>query len=170
MLEKLKKIIIGTLLTFSAITNAQALSSNGTDGAFLLNSELTLTVLDGDVFNFTTIDIGTNGILNLFGTPASSSFSMLASGDVHIAGIVNFFTNTNILSEGAIDVSGTLDMKNGSSITLMSANGLTISGNILRDGRPLLLVAAVPEPDVYSFLLLGLGLIGLRLRHKTIYG
>ncbi len=187
MLKKLSKILICTALIFSTITNAQALSSNGADGAFLLNSELTLSVLDGQVFNYTTIDIGVNGILNLFGTTAGSTFSMLASGDINIAGIVNFFTNTNIVSDGAINISGTFDIKNGSALTLISTNATNISGNLLINGNPLPasdgvlvglnpmipiqppVLVAVPESDVYSFLLLGLCLIGLTLRNKTIY-
>lgn len=187
MLNSLKKILISTVLLFSTINNVQALSSNGTDGSFLLNSELTLTVLDGQVFNYTSIDIGSNGILNLFGTTAGSTFSMLASGDINIAGIVNFFTNTNIVSDSAINVTGTLDIKNGSALTL-SSNAINISGNLLINGsqlpgpvgglvgvNPIIpiqppVLLAVPEPDTYSYLLLGLGLIGLTLRHKTTHG
>lgn len=179
-----KKILFSCVALFAVASNANALTSNGSDGAFIVNGEITLNVTDGQVFNFTTIDINSGGILNLIGSSPSSSFSMLASGDINIAGLLNIYTNTVFGAAGNINITGTLDTKNQSSVSF-STNGLiNITGNLLNDGLPIisniggdfnlpsippkidLISSPVPEPSSYALLLSGIALITLA-RRKT---
>lgn len=185
MLSHLKKNIINvTVCTLLLpIGNAYALDSNGEDGALFIQDEVTLSVIDGQIFNFTTIDIASGGILNLRNTQPNSSFSMLATGNVNIAGLLNVFTNTTIQAGGNINVSGSVDIKNQSSLSLTSSD-ITYSGSFFVDGvtvptsnsskitigstfpvkQPI--VSNVPEPSSFALLLPGLALIASRLRQK----
>lgn len=189
-----KKIVFSCLALFAVISNANALSSNGSDGAFVVNGEVTLNVTDGQVFNFTRIDINSGGILNLVSSTPSSSFSMLASGDINIAGLLNVFTNTIFETPGNINISGIMDVKNQSTVSF-SSNTFINFGNILFDGVPFLppntggvilpntggeisvnpsfppssdtiTITPVPEPSSYALLLSGIALINLA-RRKT---
>lgn len=113
-----KKILFSCVALFAVASNANALTSNGSDGAFIANGEITLNVTDGQVFNFTTIDINSGGILNLIGSSPSSSFSMLASGDINIAGLLNIYTNTIFETSGHFNISGKVNSFNQSSVTI----------------------------------------------------
>lgn len=181
MLNILRKLLITCLAFSTLMSHAHALNSNGSDGAFIVGGEVTLNVTDGQILNFTTINVNSGGVLNLFATSPNASFTMLASGDIDIAGLLNVYTNTNIESAGYIYVTGTIDLKNQSSISF-SSNAFINIGSILIEGQPMipntggdinlpsippkieLLNSPVPEPSSYALLLSGLGLICLARR------
>lgn len=123
------------LLTFSisnANANANALVSNGLDGAFEVNNEVTLHVSDGQVFNFTTINVATNGILNITGLDASQTFTMLASGDINlnIGSQINLSSNAMFEAAGSINLLGNI-YNSSSTSTISLFAGTNLNGGAL---------------------------------------
>ena len=183
MLCYLKKTIVNVIACalLLPISNAYALISNGEDGALFIQDEVTFNVIDGQTFNFTTINIASSGILNLRSIQPNSSFSMLATGNVNIAGLLNIFTNTIIQAGGDIAV-GTVDIKNATSLSLITDNRVSITGSVLMAGEPIPIntsseitigsplsviqpiVSNVPEPSSFALLVSGLALVASRKR------
>lgn len=119
------------LLTFN-ISNANALTSNGSDGAFNVNGEVTLHVSDGQVFNFTTINVATNSILKITGLDASQTFTMLASGDINlnIGSQINLSSNAMFEAAGSINLHGNI-YNSSSTSTISLFSGTTLNGGAL---------------------------------------
>lgn len=184
MLCYLKKNIVNVIACALVlpISNAYALDSNGEDGTLFIQDEVTFNIIDGQTFNFTSINIASSGILNLRSIQPNSSFSMLATGNVNIAGLLNVFTNTSIQAGGDITVSGTVDIKNATSLSLITDNSVSITGGVLMAGEPIPIntsseitigspfpvkqpiVSAVPEPSSFALLVSGLALVASRKR------
>ena len=180
MLICFRYITLVAVILANTISHANALSSDGSRGALLVNNEVRLKVMDSQVLNFTTIDINPGGVLHIFNEVQNISFSLLASGDINIAGILNIYSNTIIESAGNISITGIIDIKNQSTLTLASNSIVINSGSLYFDGlpinstngedikipsMPLLINSPVPEPSSYALLISGIALIILARRN-----
>jgi hypothetical protein len=127
--------------------NANALTSTGVDGALFVNSATTINLTDNQVFNFTTIDITQGGILSFSGLSSNQTFSVLASGNINIAGIINLTSNAIFETPNSFNLDGNIYIPNNSVLTL-NANSATINGTVI-------FTNPVPEPSSYALLLAG---------------
>jgi hypothetical protein len=90
--------------------SAFALTSNGNDGALLLNSALTLNASNNQVFNYTVVDLQAGSSLDFSGLNKGDSVFILGTGDLTLNGTINlpsytsftFETSGNILFGGSI--------------------------------------------------------------------
>lgn len=140
--------------------NASALTSTGVDGALFVDNATTINLTDNQIFNFTTIDITPTGILNFSGLSANQTFSMLASGDINIGGILNIFSSVLFETPNGFNLSGTIYIPNNANITV---NANTI---FLALGSAVVFTNPVPEPSTYALLLVG-GLFLASTKRKT---
>lgn len=140
--------------------NANALTSTGVDGALFVDSATTINLTDNQILNFTTIDITPTGILNFSGLSANQTFSMLASGDINIGGILNIFSNVLFETPNSFNFSGTIYIPNSANLTV-NANSV-----FLAPGSAVVFLNPVPEPSSYALLLAG-GLFLVQIKRKT---
>ena len=84
-------IIVSLLLASGNIhaQNSFNSGSTGADGAFNPTTTQTITVPDSGVFNFTTVNIPGNVTITFARNATNKPLTILASGDVVIAGIIN---------------------------------------------------------------------------------
>jgi hypothetical protein len=168
---------------------AQAYVSNGSDGQF---HPTVSTVLDAThtIFNFTDIIIPSGVIVSFSGLAAAQPLELLAMGDIGIAGTVNAgLNNLWIETPGTLIMSGSLNTS-GNAIVLV-ANTLDFSGTVdIQNGQTgsgagtlpggsggisscsgdCASLSPVPEPGVWTMLLLGLAglFIASRTRFRNI--
>ena len=89
------KLVISAALTALALTSRPAFAqtfnsgSTGADGAFNPTTSTTLTLPPDGVFNFTTINIPAGVTVTFTRNPANTPVSLLASGNVIIAGTID---------------------------------------------------------------------------------
>lgn len=87
-------VLLGTLCFLAAAVNVRAQNtfssgSTGADGAFSPTSNQTIVVPDSGVFNFTTVNIPSGVTVTFARNLANKPLTILASGDVIIAGSIN---------------------------------------------------------------------------------
>lgn len=183
-------------LVFALFTqNSKAALSNGSDGAFFINDAYTLNATNNQIFNFTTFDILSSGILNFSGLLPTDTVTFLTTGDINIGGILNI--NSNIIFEtlGDIYITGSVSapLRNTSfyagsgmnpTTTINAAVVLTtpfasgdfvIGGNVSNivgiNGSIIIAdgtITAVPEPKTYLQILCGLALLAV-VKRKSLY-
>jgi hypothetical protein len=86
--------LLGVLCFLAAAVNVRAQNtfssgSTGSDGAFSPTANQTIVVPDSGVFNFTTVNIPTNVTITFSRNLTNKPLTILASGDVVIAGSIN---------------------------------------------------------------------------------
>lgn len=86
--------LLGVLCFLAAAVNVRAQNtfssgSTGADGAFSPTTSQTIVVPDSGVFNFTTVNIPVNITITFSRNLANKPLTILASGDVVIAGSIN---------------------------------------------------------------------------------
>lgn len=86
--------LLGVLCFLAAAVNVRAQNtfssgSTGADGAFSPTANQTIVVPDSGVFNFTTVNIPTNVTITFSRNLTNKPLTILASGDVVIAGSIN---------------------------------------------------------------------------------
>ena len=156
-------------LTTSLLDNASFACAGNLklDGGFVTSDSLINISADGDLF-----------LDNLIFTAPNVSFSVL-SGMMTIGGsVVINGSSVNLISNGgAVNVLGAFNINSGANITLNQDPNLVINpgGNLnLGPGATINvktpILTAVPEPNTYAMMFLGLlGLIGFsRVGHKSI--
>jgi hypothetical protein len=86
--------ILAGLLLFAVSVNVRAQNtfnsgSTGADGAFAPTTTQSIVVPDSGVFNFTTVNIPTGVTITFTRNSTNKPLTILASGDVVIAGVIN---------------------------------------------------------------------------------
>lgn len=86
--------ILASLLLFVVSVNVRAQNtfnsgSTGADGAFAPTTTQSIAVPDSGVFNFTTVNIPTGVTITFTRNSTNKPLTILASGDVVIAGVIN---------------------------------------------------------------------------------
>lgn len=119
--------------------NVFATTSNGADGAFLINDVFTLNATNNQIFNFTTFDVLSGGVLNFSGLTPTDTITFLATGDINLGGILNFSSNVNFETSGNIFIDGNINVPSTSAFTLITnAASSTIdisSGSVISIGN-----------------------------------
>ena len=182
-------------LVFALFTqNSKAALSDGSDGAFFINDAYTLNATNNQIFNFTTFDVLSSGILNFSGLLPTDTVTFLATGDINIGGILNINSNIifetlgNIYITGSvfaplrnttfsagsgmnptttINAAGVLTTSSASGDFVIGGNGsiiVTDLGASIADGT----ITAVPEPKTYLQILCGLALLAV-VKRKSLY-
>lgn len=134
MHKQLQRWILAlSLMMLSSLNTAYALTSTGADGAFTLNNALTLNASNNQTFNFTTFNLGTGGTLDFSGLTSQDSIFILATGDIHLDGVLNLSSNLTFETTGNIFVGGTINI-GSNAFSLTSGSNITFSSGWIING------------------------------------
>lgn len=181
----------------STVASGATMTGTGTTGAIGVSGNLTGTLTSGDLtvnsggliapgfglatgtMSATSLTFNANGTLAfvLDGTGLSSSNLSLTGAFTLVPGTGNYDVN---LTDTSALAAGTYDLVNFGSTDALSASQFTqtgsltydsgLSGSLALNGNQLdFVVAAVPEPDAWASLLLGLGVLGVVLRYRSSF-
>ncbi|HEY3299383.1 MAG TPA: PEP-CTERM sorting domain-containing protein [Methylophilaceae bacterium] len=152
-MKHLIKVAVAIALTaLINMGNAFALTSNGDDGALILNNSLILKASNNQVFNYSVVDLQANSILDFSGLNSGDSVFILGTGDLTLNGTINlpsftsftFETSGNILFAGSVltsnsNVSFISNAFQSSSTSLISDIGgsisITAETNVVINGK-----------------------------------
>ena len=101
--------------------NAFALTSSGTDGAFMLNSVLNINASNNQVFNYTVVDLQVGSILDFSGLNSGDSVFILSVNDISLDGIINLpsYTSFTFETSGNIHLGGSV-LTSNSNVSFIS--------------------------------------------------
>lgn len=180
----MRNIIIALALLFTSLVSQPtfAMTSNGSDGAFVLDGFMSLSVTNQQIFNYTTFDLRPGSILEFNGIGTGDEVTILSLGDINLDGTLILSGNLSIWSASQIFFNGEIWL-NGHNLSLYSnvvgfTGELDTAGGTLCvasfcdiDKRPAVtpvigrgifeiptgggFVTEAPEPKIYSLLMLG---------------
>lgn len=189
---RLVVLVMVLVIPFYPVT-ANAYVSNGTGGIFQPASSVVLDSTQ-QIFNFTSIFIPSGVTVSFSGLASAQPVELLATGNIDIAGTIDMGAyNLWIETPGSISLSGSLNGSGGvlslvansmnltgsvnnptgsTSLTSTSGSGAISGGSgagVIISGGGGAILSPVPEPNVWTTLLLGLGVLfaATRVRNRN---
>ncbi|KQT37530.1 PEP-CTERM sorting domain-containing protein [Methylophilus sp. Leaf414] len=133
--------------------------------SLVVDSFETLYVNDGDVLNFSSVNIKQGGGIDIFSNTQGATFSIAVEDDFSLAGYLNLFVANTVIYATNIYISGNINIQHQGTLALLSQHITLADGSAVSFMSP---ASAVPEADTYPMLLTGLGLIGAIIRRRYI--
>lgn len=158
----LKAILLLNLALLANSSHALVMSSYGS--SLLINTNETLYVNDGDVFDLASFNISSTGNLDVYGNTPNATFSIFTTGNFIVDGYLNLFVSKIFVESENITIAGTVNMQSGGEINLTAKTSIFLAGSSIINVDSLnaqVSVSTVPEMDPYKMLLAGLGILGL---------